>query len=280
MSFYRFVYHQLLRRHYYAITAPNRVLPDFLIIGAKRCGTTSLFSHLPEHPSIAKSHHDNIGFFNDNFHLGVNWYKSFFPTITYKKKIEKQHGKFLAFDVTTKYMESKITAKNIKKIKPEMKIIIMLRNPIDRAYSQFNLSVKEKTEKLNFEEAISEEMNRLKTDISNYHEKELLEFPNHDRHYIKKSLYAMQLKPWFNIFPRKNILVLSTEEFRDNAEKIYNTIFNFLDLPKVQIKNKKHMQKGEYPPMNKEIRQELIKFFREYNMNLFELIGKNFEWEN
>ena len=69
MSFYSFVYHQLLKRHYFAITGPNRVLPDFLIIGAKRCGTTSLFSHLPEHPSIAKSHHDNMGFFNDNFHL-------------------------------------------------------------------------------------------------------------------------------------------------------------------------------------------------------------------
>ena len=67
MSLYKFVYYQLLKRHYFAITGPSRVLPDFLIIGAKRCGTTSLFSHLPEHPSIIKSHHDNMGFFNDNF---------------------------------------------------------------------------------------------------------------------------------------------------------------------------------------------------------------------
>ena len=60
----RFLYHKLLKRNYFIITSSVRVLPDFLIIGAKRCGTTSLFSHLPEHPSISKSHHDNMGFFN------------------------------------------------------------------------------------------------------------------------------------------------------------------------------------------------------------------------
>jgi len=279
MSLFRFVYHQLLKRHYYAITASNRVLPDFLIIGAKRCGTTSLFSHLPEHPSIAKSHHDNMGFFNDNFHLGVNWYKSFFPTISYKKKIEKKYDKFLAFDVTTRYMENNTTAENIKKIKPEIKIIVMLRNPIDRAYSQFNLSVKEKTEKLDFEQAILEEMSRLKMENIGENEKKL-EFPNKYRHYIKKSLYAMQLKPWFDIFPKENILVLSTEEFRNNDDKIYNEIFKFLNIPEIKIKNKEHMEKGEYSPMSKETRQELYEFFKKYNTELFELIGKKFEWNN
>jgi len=77
---YRIIYYQLIQRHIFAITGFIRVIPDFLVIGAKRCGTTSLYQHLPEHPCISKSPHDNMGFFNDNFHLGVNWYKSFFPT--------------------------------------------------------------------------------------------------------------------------------------------------------------------------------------------------------
>ena len=279
MSFQRFVYHQLLKRHYYAITGPNRVLPDFLIIGAKRCGTTSLFSHLPEHPSIAESHHDNIGFFNDNFHLGVNWYKSFFPTIGYKKKIEKEYGKFLAFDVTTRYMENKSTADNIKKVKPGIKIIVMLRNPIDRAYSQFNVSVKEKTEEINFDEAITEEMERLKVEILDDNRQTLLKFPKNERHYIKKSLYSMQLRPWFDIFPKKNILVLSTEEFRENEEEIYTQIFNFLNIPEVKIRNKKHMEKGKYSPMNDEVRKKLGLYFQKHNEDLFNLIGKRFEWD-
>ena len=276
----RFLYHKLLKRNYFIITSSVRVLPDFLIIGAKRCGTTSLFSHLPEHPSISKSHHDNMGFFNDNFHLGINWYKSFFPTITHKERIQKKYGKFLAFDVTTTYMENKTTAENIKKTKPDMKIIVLLRNPIDRAYSQFNVSVKEKTEQLNFEEAISEEICRLKPEIINTEKQELQRFPKNHRHYIKKSLYAMQLRPWFDIFPKENILALSTEEFKENDEKIYKEIFNFLNIPYIRITNKKQMEKGEYLPMNENSRQTLSQFFKEHNDELFELIGKKFDWDD
>lgn len=278
MSFFRFVYHQLLKRNYYAITGPTRVLPDFLIIGAKRCGTTSLFSHLPEHPSISKSHHDNMGFFNDNFHLGVNWYKSFFPTISHKIKIQKQYGKFLAFDVTTRYMESKTTAENIKKTKPDMKIIIMLRNPVDRAYSQFNVSVKEKAERLDFEKAISEEISRLNYELDESQRKSL-EFSISDRHYIKKGLYAKQLKPWFDIFSKENILVLSTEEFKRNGREIYKEIFSFLDIPDFKINGKEMMEKGDYLPMKVNTRKILLDFFREHNEELFELIGKKFEWD-
>ena len=273
-------YHQFVKRHIFGITASSRVLPDFVIIGAKRCGTTSLFSYLPEHPSIAKSHHDNMGFFNDNFHLGVNWYKSFFPTVSQKKKIEKQYGKFLAFDVTTRYMENRTTAENIKKIKPDIKIIVMLRNPIDRAYSQYNITVKEKTEKLDFEQAIIEEMNRLNMGISEEFRDGLLEFPKENRHYIKKSLYALQLKSWFDIFPKENILVLSTEEFRENEENVYRKIFEFLDIPEIQIKDRDHMEKGEYSPMNEKTRQKLREFFKKHNMELFKLIGEKFEWDN
>ena len=280
MSFYSFAYHQLLKRHYYAITGPKRVLPDFLIIGAKRCGTTSLFSHLPEHPCIVESHHDNIGFFNDNFNLGVNWYKSFFPTKSYKKNIEKKHGKFLAFDVTTRYMENKRTAENIKKIKPEIKIIVMLRNPIDRAYSQFHVSVKDNDEQLSFDEAVNEEMNRLKQEIKECNDNKLRAFPKEHRHYIRKSLYAMQLRPWFDIFPRDNILVLSTEMFKENEKQIYNEIFKFLDIPEIQIRDKQHMQKGEYTPMNKKVHKELGDFFKKHNEELFDLIGKRFDWDD
>ena len=280
MSILRFIYHQLFKRNYYAITSPIRVLPDFLIIGAKRCGTTSLFHHLPEHPSIAKSHHDNIGFFNDNFHLGVNWYRSFFSTISYKKKMQKKYGKFLSFDVTTRYMESRRTAENVKKIKPEIKIIIMLRNPIDRAYSQFNVSVRDRTENREFQDAISQEINMLEQEFRDKDDTKLHEFSNDDRHYIKKSLYAMQLKPWFELFPRNNILVLSTEEFKKDDSLTYKQIFNFLNIPKFSIKGKKLMEKGNYSPMKKDTREILSDYFKDHNEELFKLIEKKYEWEN
>lgn len=267
-------YHLFVKRHIFGITASSRVLPDFVIIGAKRCGTTSLFTNLPEHPSIINSHHDNMGFFNDNFHLGVNWYRSFFTTKSYKRRIEKKIGKCLSFDTTTTYMENRTTAENIKKIKSDMKIIVMLRNPVDRSYSQFNRTIKDDMELGKFENVVKEEIDKLTNDGDS-----LFKITRNESNYIKKGIYYEQLKPWFELFPGENIGVFSTEEFKTNSQKTYNDIFDFLNLPHFTIKNNRIMEKGDYLPMRKEIRNRLSDFYQNYNEKLFKLIGKRFEWE-
>jgi len=275
---YRIVYHQLLKRNIFALTGSIRVLPDFLVIGAKRCGTTSLFYHLPEHPCISKSPHDNMGFFNDNFHLGVNWYKSFFPTIFTRNKIKSEFGNFLAFDVTTTYMEEESTANNVYQTKPNMKIIVILRNPVDRAYSQYHLSLREKEEKRSFEDVIEENMNRLDKESHKRHEIKP-KFLEEKNNYLKKSLYAQQLRHWLKIFPRENILIIPTEEFESNQQAIYNKIFRFLDISQFEIKNTEKMEKGNYPQMKSETRSLLLDYFRSHNNELFKLIDKKFDWE-
>ena len=275
---YRIVYHQLLKRNIFALTGSIRVLPDFLVIGAKRCGTTSLFYHLPEHPCISKSPHDNMGFFNDNFHLGVNWYKSFFPTIFTRNKIKSEFGNFLAFDVTTTYMEEESTANNVYQIKPNMKIIVILRNPVDRAYSQYHLSLREKAEKRSFEDAMEENMNELNKESHERYEIKP-KFSVEENNYLKKGLYAQQLRHWLNIFPMESMLILSTEEFESKQQVIYNKIFEFLNISQFEVKNTEKMEKGSYPQMKSETRSLLLDYFRSHNNELFKLINKKFDWE-
>ena len=275
---YRIIYYQLIQRHIFAITGFIRVIPDFLVIGAKRCGTTSLYQHLPEHPCISKSPYDNMGFFNDNFHLGVNWYKSFFPTTFTRKKIKSKFGNFLAFDVTTKYMEEESTANNVYQTKPNMKIIIILRNPVDRAYSQYHLSVRQTAERRSFEDVVEENMNRLNKE-SHEHYKIKPKFSAKEDNYLKKGLYALQLRYWLKIFPRENILIVSTEEFESNQQIIYNKIFEFLNISKFEVKNTKKMEKGNYPPIKSETRNLLLDYFRSHNHELFELINIKFDWD-
>ena len=275
---YRIVYHQLLKRNIFALTGSIRVLPDFLVIGAKRCGTTSLFYHLPEHPCISKSPHDNMGFFNDNFHLGVNWYKSFFPTIFTRNKIKSEFGNFLAFDVTTTYMEEESTANNVYQIKPNMKIIVILRNPVDRAYSQYHLNLREKAEKRSFEDAMEENMNELNKESHERYEIKP-KFSVEENNYLKKGLYAQQLRHWLNIFPMESMLILSTEEFESNQQVIYNKIFEFLNISQFEVKNTEKMEKGSYPQMKSETRSLLLDYFRSHNNELFKLINKKFDWE-
>jgi hypothetical protein len=275
---YRIIYYQLIQRHVFAITGFIRVIPDFLVIGAKRCGTTSLYQHLPEHPCISKSPYDNMGFFNDNFHLGVNWYKSFFPTTFTRNKIKSKFGDFLAFDVTTKYMEEESTANNVYQTKPNMKIIIILRNPVDRAYSQYHLSVRQTAERRSFEDVVEENMNRLNKESHEHYEIKP-RFSAKEDNYLKKGLYALQLRYWLKIFPRENILIVSTEEFESNQQIIYNKIFEFLNISKSEVKNTKKMEKGNYPPMKSETRNLLLEYFRPHNHELFELINMEFDWD-
>ena len=277
---YRIIYYQLIQRHIFAITGFIRVLPDFLVIGAKRCGTTSLYRHLPEHQCISRSLRDNIGFFNDNYHLGINWYKSLFPTIFYKKKMESKNKHCLFFDVTSGYMEEELTAKNVHEVNPNQKIIVILRNPVDRAYSHYHVNVKEKSEKRSFEDAVFEEMNRIKSErIIQNKNKNLRVFTPNNIHYLKKGFYALQLKSWFKIFPREQILVLSTEEFQEDQNLIYKKIFDFLNIPNMKIKNTEKMEKGNYIPMKDETRKLLLDYFRQYNYELFELINNEFDWK-
>ena len=75
------IFHGLIKRNFSYVTANSRVLPDFIIIGAARSGTTSLYYNMCKHPSILSASTDEIGFFDSNYHLGIKWYKSMFPKI-------------------------------------------------------------------------------------------------------------------------------------------------------------------------------------------------------
>ena len=104
-------------------------------------------------------------------------------------------------------------------------------------------------------------------------------FSAEENNYLKKGLYVLQLRHWLKIFPRENILVLSTEEFERNQQTIYNRIFEFLNISQFEVKNTEKMEKGNYPPMKSETRNLLLDYFRSHNHELFELVNREFDWE-
>ena len=263
----------IIKRGFFGISSPFRTLPSFIIIGVKRCGTTTLFENLAEHPCIEKSSHDNIGFFNDNFHLGINWYKSHFVTLNKKNEIIKKFGKFATYDVTTSYIRNPELATKIKAEIPNCKIIAILRNPIDRAFSEYNENLKKKPNMDSFEKIILQELNdyrKISDEDINLIIKQL--------NLIGKGLYQRQLKKWFEMFSKESILILSTEEFEKNPDMTYSKIFHFLELPDHKIKNTKKFNKNLYSKMDGNIRKKLEEFFEPHNNELFNLINENFKW--
>ena len=130
--------HGFCKRHIYYMTSSFRVLPDFFVIGVVRSGTTSLFHYLGQHPNIENASYDELGYFDDNFHLGLNWYRSLFPMKSTRAMVESKYKKFLTYDVTPFYIYNPTVVDRIFKFSPDTKIIGILRNPIDRAYSNYN----------------------------------------------------------------------------------------------------------------------------------------------
>ncbi len=215
------------------LSSPFRILPDFLIIGEHKCGTTSLFELMMEHPNIARPQIKEINYFNkidrkippfqieDNFKKGVWWYKSHFPTIFQKYSFSKKNNSdLITGEATTHYLfQSDVVPKRAAKILPTTKLIAILRNPIDRAYSHYCMIKIEGIEPLSFEDAIAIEDESLST------EKNKIILPKNSKRtmehlYLSRSIYVDNLKRWMNIFPKEQFLILETEEFNSKPNDV------------------------------------------------------------
>ena len=273
---YKRFYQLFVKRHFFGITSPLRVLPDFFVIGPGRTGTTSLFHYLDQHPSLSKSAYDELGFFDVNFHLGFHWYRSLFPSILTKFRIKLKTNFFMTYDVTPSYVRRPWIARRIKKLFPNSKLIIILRNPIDKTYSHYYLSTTS-GETRNFEEVIKKDMD----DISkwNINSKDDNYFATKvENSKLARGFYVEQLLPWFELFPKNQILIISSEELASNTKNVMSEIFKFLNLPDYKIPNIEKVNVSKYSKMNPDTRKILIDFFKPYNEELSNFSNIDFEW--
>jgi len=138
-----------------AVTRGNRILPSFIIIGSTRSGTTSLYEYLENHPSVLPPVKKETGFFNYAYHNNSNWYRLYFPTIDEKEKAENtRSNSVITGEATPSYLIDPRVPKRIMSLLPKVKLIVLLRNPIDRAISHYHLNVLLGIEKLSFDRAI------------------------------------------------------------------------------------------------------------------------------
>ena len=274
---YKRFYRLFVKRHFFGITSPLRVLPDFFVIGPGRTGTTSLFYYLDQHPSLSKSAYDELGFFDANFHLGLHWYRSLFPSILTKFRIKSKTNFFMTYDVTPTYVRRPWIARRIKKLFPNSKLIVVLRNPVDKTYSHYYLST-QSGETRTFEEVIKKDMD----DISkwNINSKDDNYFATKvENSKLARGFYVEQLLPWFELFPKNQILIISSEELASNTKNVMNEIFKFLNLPEYDIPNIDKVNVSKYSKMNSETRKTLIDFFKPYNEQLFKFLDRKFDWD-
>ena len=271
------IYWNFFRRNIFGITGPLRVLPDFIIIGSMKCGTTSLYYDICEHPCASPAAYDEIGFFDSNFHLGLNWYRSMFPTKRRIEDIRRKEGVAITGEDTPFYFWNPVAAKRIQKLLPNIKLITILRNPIDRAYSEYQDLVSSESNSPSFETFIENEINTRRKDSSLITE-ENFEIFNQKNSYLLKGIYVDQLKIWAGLFPKEQIFTLSTENLNSEPITTLESVFQYLNLPDYKIKNIQRQKQKKYVPMNSQTRKILIEFFKPHNERLFKFIGKKIDW--
>ena len=272
------IYWNFFRRNIFGITGPLRVLPDFIMIGSMKCGTTSLYYDICEHPCASPAAYDEIGFFDSNFHLGLNWYRSMFPTKRRIEDIRRKEGVAITGEDTPFYFWNPVAAKRIQKLLPNIKLITILRNPIDRAYSEYQDLVSSESNSPSFETFIENEINTRRKDSSLITE-ENFEIFNQKNSYLLKGIYVDQLKIWAGLFPKEQIFTLSTENLNSEPITTLESVFQYLNLPDYKIKNIQRQKQKKYVPMNSQTRKILIEFFKPHNERLFKFIGKKFDWD-
>jgi hypothetical protein len=247
-------------------------LPDFLIIGAQKCGTTYLYEKLTEHPLVVPALTKEVHFFDNSYHQGEAWYRGHFTG---------KVGTNLTGEASPYYIFHPHAARRIYTTTPHVKLILLLRNPVNRAYSHYHHEARLGYEPLSFEDALAQEEKRLAGETEKMLKDERYYSHTHQHYaYRPKGVYADQLKTWFDLFPQTQILVLQSETFYQNTPTVMRQVTNFLDLPPWdgwQLNTPKGKQR--YHPMNSATRQALATYYQPHNQRLYELIGADFGWE-
>jgi hypothetical protein len=244
----------------------RHALPDFLIIGAQKGGTTSLASYLGAHPNVIPSKRKEVHFFDLNYEKGVDWYRSHFSIGAGKGLLSRR---MQTGEASPYYIFHPLVASRAFDLLPGARIIILLRDPVDRAYSHYHHEIRLGAESLSFEDAIEaenhrigEEGQRLALDSS------YVSFNYQHFTYLKRGIYTDQIRCWLRYYRPEQLLILSSEQFFKNPASEYQRVLQFLGLPSWDLQAYSAELVGSYQPMPPTTRRHLREYFAPHNSAL------------
>ncbi|MEM1282984.1 MAG: sulfotransferase domain-containing protein [Chlamydiota bacterium] len=237
--------------------------PDFLVIGAQKSGTSSLYYYLTNHPQITKAKGKEIHYFNRNFSKGIKWYKSQFP-----KKTKKSD--FLTGEATPEYLFCSQIPKMVHDFFPKTKLIVILRNPVDRAFSHYKKNHRKNLrmgkENRSFEEELSTDLQIHEENSASLHD---------DAYYgetglLRRGLYLEQIKRYLKFFPKKQLHIILTRDLENDPENTMNRLFQFLNLPNYTQSEytRENVATNNQITLAPKTRKFLEDFYRPYNEEL------------
>jgi hypothetical protein len=239
-----------------------QIMVQFLCIGAQKAGTTTLHNIIKQHRNIFLPSVKELRYFSkDRFYAkGVEWYHKYFNKI----KDESAIG-----EITPNYLCSTKAAERIYKYNKDMKIIIILRDPVERAYSHYLMKKRNGKEKLDFDTCIDNELKQLEKSMTG-NELEINESNAYG--YIARGLYFKQIERYLKYFDIDKIHILTLEEFVKNPEMETNKIFGFLGVEENQCIDYTIKSNSHYMPRFKMLHNILIRIPDRFRSKFFDHI--------
>lgn len=230
----------------------SKRLPGSIIVGAQKCGTTSLYHYLLQHPEIEGGVTKEIHFFDRYYWKGSGWYA---------RQFRPQRDDSLLCEATPMYLYDEKSVKRIAQDLPNARFIIVLRNPVDRAYSGHIHNTKERTigETRSFREVLDSAVGGRAEDC------------------IERSKYCKQLDRWFSFVPdRSQTLILESDDLFTQTQKTFESLCTFLEIDPIKIDIQVHnqgnyhevMTSDEYAILTELLEEPLIELQEKYNLGL------------
>lgn len=265
------------RRGYRLATSPLRPLPHFLLIGAQKAGTTSLYDAIAQHPRVVHALGKGVHYF-DAAGRGAAWYRSNFPVVLRPGRDDPARAPFLTGEASPEYLPHPLAPARVAALVPGVRLLAVLRDPVDRAVSHYHHSRALGTESLPLREALAREAERVAGELAR-----VAADPRADsvalRHhaYVTRSRYAEQLARWLALFPREQLLAVRFEDLVADPPAVLDRVFAFLGLPpapSVTVRRLNARRYDDVPGVRAALRAELAPA----EDDLERLLGPGFRW--
>jgi Sulfotransferase domain len=239
-------------------TSERRVLPDFVIVGAQRAGTTALYQALTEHPSIAGATTKEVHYVDLQFDKGIGWYRGHFPTERRMRMLRDRTGAAVTGEASPYYLFHPLAASRLAAIVPDVRVIVMLRDPVARAVSHYHHEISLGFEHRSLTEALEQEPSVIERESHRIVRNPSYQSFEHQHHsFFSRGLYAAQLERWQAHVPANQLLVVQSERlFGDPADQL-DRILEFLDVAPQRRDRLPIVHARSYPPTPPEIVETL-----------------------
>jgi Sulfotransferase domain len=268
-------------RGYGRATAAVRPLPDFLVIGAQKAGTTALYAYLRWHPAITGPSWKEVSFFDRHYARGEAWYRGNFPARPRQWVAGKRSGaRPRVGEASPSYLFHPLAPERVAGLLPDVRLIALLRDPVDRALSHYHHEVALGREPLTFEDALDREDERLAGEVDRMkREPSYFSEAWWNYTYLARGRYAEQLERWLTVLPRDRLLVVFAEELLADPAAEYKRVLDFLGVPRHELPAYPRIFSRDYAPMAPATRRRVEESFAEPNRRLARLLGRELPWQ-